>query len=207
MRCIRSKEIPTRMFLFPCDYLSIITTDIGCCWDWITRFLIIWISAGCDLHVVQTPERTPLSQRKSVWRPPPFVSVNRLDYFNITSTARGNYIHLSFCFSWDSPPFLVKALWFLDRQSTSHWGRTDTGSVVQYSARHRKLPKNGNNYHNKSAFISLDRLFLIFPRKHTSHGCLYSAYICSDRHTQAQPLQSHICKLLVSNYHGDISFD
>lgn len=52
-------------------------------------------------------------------------------------------------------------------------GQTEHKSLGRDRKGLRIWLEKGSNYHNKSAFISLDKLFLIFLRKHTPCGCLY----------------------------------
>lgn len=80
-----------------------------------------------------------------------------------------------------------------------------------YLARRRKLLKNGTNYHNKSAFISVDKFFfppffLISARKLAWCGCLNSACIYEQRskHRLYNPIY---VRWHVSYYLSDISFD
>lgn len=102
------------------------------------------------------------------------------------------YIYLVFiiCCVMRHSPFLVNRAWFrkglqanflciivIGQTERKSSGKDRNRPSAQYLARHRKLPKNGSNYHNKSAFISLDKFFLIFLRKRTPCGCLYSAHI------------------------------
>lgn len=81
-------------------------------------------------------------------------------------------------------------------------GKDGNRLSVWYSARRRKLLKNGNNYHNKSAFISADKFFFLSfwslrGNSHHVNVCILHAYTNKDPNTDSTvPFSKMTCFLL-----------
>lgn len=108
---------------------------------------------------------------------PPCLTLCSLFCFLFFSQGSNNFLSsLAWSRKWLQANFLW--LMFIGQTERKSQGKDRNRPSAHYLARNRKLKTNGSNYHNKSVFISLDKIFLIFPKKHNVCGCLYSAYTC-----------------------------